>query len=40
MTMNADKHFILGVFNDEDVLMDALFGVGYLVDLALGVVVD
>jgi hypothetical protein len=24
MTMNADKHFILGVFNDEDVLMDAV----------------
>ncbi|MFO7256420.1 MAG: DUF3341 domain-containing protein [Bacteroidota bacterium] len=22
--MNADKHFILGVFNDEDVLMDAV----------------
>src|SRR5690606_15132979 len=24
MTMNADKHFILGIFNDEDVLMDAV----------------
>lgn len=24
MTMDADKHFILGIFNDEDVLMDAV----------------